>query len=187
MQFDNLSATRLNYICSITKMSEMKILMVCLGNICRSPLGEGILQHKADKAGLNWKVDSAGTGNYHVGEPPHKLSQKVAKVNGLDISKQICRQFVKEDMLHFDKIYAMDKEVYADIKLMSGELWNASKTDLLMNEVYPGENMDVPDPWYGTEKNYHEVFAMISEASDAIIEKFKNQKSKTNSSTANNF
>ena len=90
----------------------------------QKPFGEGILQDKADKAGLNWKVDSAGTGNYHIGEPPHKLSQKVAKINGIDISKQICRQFKKEDMLHFDKIYAMDKEVYYDIKPMSGELWD---------------------------------------------------------------
>jgi len=152
--------------------------MVCLGNICRSPLGEGILQDKADKAGLNWKVDSAGTSNYHIGEHPHCLSQKVAKMKDIDISKQICRQFVKEDMLQFDKIYVMDKQVYLDIKCMSGELWNASKTDLLMNELYPGENMDVPDPWYGNEKDYLEVYAMIDKACDAIVEKFKNQKSK---------
>ena len=66
----------------------MKILMVCLGNICRSPLAEGILENKARKAGLNWKIDSAGTGNYHVGDPPHVLSQKVAKQNTIDISKQ---------------------------------------------------------------------------------------------------
>ena len=71
-------------------------------------------------------------------------------------------------MLRFDKIYAMDNEIYADIKKMSGELWDASKTDLLMNEAYPGENMDVPDPWYGTEINYHIVFEMVSKACDAI-------------------
>src|SRR5437763_8235423 len=116
----------------------MKILMVCLGNICRSPLGEGILQDKADKAGLNWKVDSARTSNYHIGEPPHCLSQKVSKMNGINISQQKCRQFVKEDMLYFDKIYVMDKQVYLDVESMSGELWDASKTDLLMNELYPG-------------------------------------------------
>ena len=114
----------------------MKILMVCLGNICRSPLAEGILDDKIKKAGLNWEIDSAGTGNYHIGEPPHNLSQKVAKQHGIDISKQICRQFKKEDMLEFDKIYAMDKEVYNDIKRMSRDLWNALKTDLLMNEIY---------------------------------------------------
>ena len=149
----------------------MKILMVCLGNICRSPLAEGILDDKAKKAGLHWKVDSAGTGSYHIGDAPHRLSQKVAMLNGIDISNQKCRQFNKEDMLQFDKIYAMDNDVYHDIKRMSGELWNSSKTDLLMNEVFPGENIDVPDPWYGTEKNYHEVYTMIDKACDAIIEK----------------
>jgi len=135
-------------------------------------LAEGILDHKAKQAGLNWKVDSAGTGNYHVGEAPHKLSQKVAKINGVDISKQACRQFRKEDMIEFDKIYAMDMDIYKDIKRMSGELWDASKTDLLMNELYPGEDFDVPDPWYGTEKNFHEVYNMIDKACDAVIEKY---------------
>jgi protein-tyrosine phosphatase len=157
---------------------KMKILMVCLGNICRSPLAEGILEDKAKKAGLNWKVDSAGTGSYHVGDPPHILSQKVAKQNNIDISKQVCRQFAKEDMLRFDKIYAMDSEVYEDIKRMSGELWDASKTDLLMNEAYPGKDLDIPDPWYGTEVNYHIVFDMISKACNAIIEKSQKQQQK---------
>lgn len=145
--------------------------MVCLGNICRSPLAEGILQDKAKRAGLNWEIDSAGTGNYHIGEAPHNLSQKVAHINNIDISAQKCRQFVKEDMLRFDKIYAMDNEVYDDIKKMSGALWNASKVDLLMNEAKPGEDLDVPDPWFGTEVLYHHVFKMISEACDAIVEK----------------
>ncbi len=152
--------------------------MVCLGNICRSPLAEGILDHKAKEAGLNWNVDSAGTNRYHDG-PPHPISQKVAKLNGIDISKQQCRQFTKEDMLRFDKIYAMDKEVYFDVKKMSGELWNEEKTDLLMNEIYPGKNLDIPDPWFGTEKNFSEVFEMINEACDAIIKNFKIRNPKT--------
>jgi len=150
----------------------MKILTVCLGNICRSPLAEGILQHKVIKAGLLWQVESAGTANYHVGEPPHKLSQKVAKMNGIDISRQQCRQFKKEDMLEFDKIYAMDSENYINIKHISGDLWNESKVDLLLNELHPGKNMGVPDPWYGTEEGYHKVYKLISNACDAIIEKY---------------
>jgi len=150
----------------------MKILMVCLGNICRSPLAEGILQHKADMAGLKWKVDSAGTANYHVGEPPHKLSQKVARVNGINISQQCCRQFKKDDMLAFDKIYVMDSENYIDVRRISGELWDEEKTDLLLNELYPGKNMGVPDPWYGNEDGYHKVFKLISDACDMIIEKY---------------
>jgi len=149
----------------------MKILMVCLGNICRSPLAEGILRNKAEKAGLNWMVDSAGTANYHVGEPPHRLSQKVAMLNGIDISHQRSRRFIKEDMLRFDKIYVMDAENYIFIKQLSEELWNENKVDLLLNELYPNENRDVPDPWYGTEEGFHEVFAMLSEACEAIIKR----------------
>ena len=153
----------------------MKVLMVCLGNICRSPLAEGILQHKADKAGLNWKVDSAGTANYHVGKAPHQLSQKVSKLNGIDIGCQQCRQFKKEDLLEFDRIYVMDSSNYIDVKRISGHLWKEEKVELLMNELYPGKNMAVPDPWYGEEDGYHRVFKMISEACDAIIAKYKPQ------------
>ena len=150
----------------------MKILMVCLGNICRSPLAEGILQHKANVLKLNWQVNSAGTANYHVGDAPHRLSQKVAKQNGIDISNQKGRQFVKEDMLRFDKIYTMDSDNYNDVKHMSGNLWDASKVDLLLNELYPAQNKSVPDPWYGNEDGYHIVFDMIDKACDTIIRKY---------------
>ena len=155
----------------------MKILMVCLGNICRSPLGQGVLQHKADAAGLNWTVDSAGTGNWHVGEPPHQLSQKVALLNGVDICNQCARQFKKTDMLEFDRIYVMDKSNYNEVKRMSEELWDESKVELFLNELYPGKNMDVPDPWYGEEPGYHDVFELISMTCDAIIHKYGKAKS----------
>src|SRR5688572_18996136 len=102
----------------------MKILMVCLGNICRSPLAHGILEHKAKQVGLDWKIDSAGTGDWHVGEPPHMLSQKVAKMNGVEICNQCARQFKKTDMQQFDKIYVMDNSNYNDVKRMSSELWD---------------------------------------------------------------
>lgn len=150
----------------------MKVLMVCLGNICRSPLAAGILQHKADMAGLDWEVDSCGTSTYHIGEPPHKLSQKVAKQHGIDISNQRGSQFKKEDMLGFDLIYAMDSDNYAGIKRMSRELWNEEKTDLILNELYPGENRDVPDPWYGGEDDFEEVYKMLDESCKKILEKF---------------
>ena len=150
----------------------MKILMVCLGNICRSPLAEGILQYKAQKAGLEWKVDSAGTGNWHIGHPPHRLSQKVALVNGIDICYLKGRQFTGEDMEEFDRIYFMDEENYRDARLMAGELWNDEKAELLLNEIYPGKNSSVPDPYYGGEDGFHEVFELISRACDAIIEKY---------------
>lgn len=137
------------------------------------------------KTGLNWEVDSAGTGAHDVGCTPHYLSQKIAKQNGIDISNQQCRQFNKEDMLNYDKIYALDMDNYYDIKKISGDKWNEAKVDLLMNEVYPDQNVEVPDPWYGTEKNYREVYAMIDKACDAIIEKFKNLKSKNKTEKIN--
>jgi protein-tyrosine phosphatase len=147
----------------------MKILMVCLGNICRSPLAEGILQNKARKAGLNWTIDSAGTNGYHIGEAPHRLSQKVAGKNGIDISNQLSRQFVKEDIARFDKIYAMSGDVMDDIKRISKEKFDSKKIDLLLNEIYPGENRDVPDPWYGAEDGYHKVFDLIEKACEQLI------------------
>ena len=158
----------------------MKILMVCLGNICRSPLAEGILKHKAKLAGLNWEIDSAGTGNYHIGSAPHHLSQKVAKLKGVDICDQKARQFRKKDMLSFDKIYVMDSSNYNDVRSISKELWDESKVDLLLNELYPHRNINVPDPWFGGEEGFHEVYAMIEEACDAIIKKYAEAPQKIN-------
>jgi protein-tyrosine phosphatase len=162
--------------CLPTYLRRMKILMVCLGNICRSPLAQGILEHKIKQAGLDWTVDSAGTGDWHVGEPPHRLSQKVAKLNGVDICGQSARQFRKEDMELFDKIYVMDKSNYANVKEMSGEYWNENKVDLFLNELFPGDNRDVPDPWYGEEDGYHEVYKLIAKTCDKIIEKYREVK-----------
>lgn len=152
----------------------MKILMVCLGNICRSPLAEGILKDKIKKANLNWEVDSAGTSHYQTGIAPHNLSQKVAKLNGIDICIHGCRQFTKADMLKFDKIYVMDTDNYNDVKRISRELWNENKVELLMNEVYPGEDREVPDPWYGGEEDYHKVYKMLDEACESLINKYRN-------------
>jgi protein-tyrosine phosphatase len=151
----------------------MKILMVCLGNICRSPLAEGILQDKAFKAGLSWSVESAGTETYHIGNPPHPLSQKVARQNGIDICNQRARRFERTDFERFDKIYAMSGDVIDEIRRIAGKNFNPGKVDLLMNEVYPGENLDVPDPWYaGTEPGFQHAFKLIDEACEKIIEKY---------------
>ncbi len=150
----------------------MKILMVCLGNICRSPLAEGILQDKAFKAGLTWSIESAGTNSYHTGEPPHPLSQKVAKLNGIDICQQRARRFTASDFEVYDKIYALAEDVLDEMKRIAGKKFDAAKVDLLMNELYPGKNMDVPDPWYGPEPGYHEVYKMIDQVCDSIIEKY---------------
>jgi protein-tyrosine phosphatase len=150
----------------------MKILMVCLGNICRSPLAEGILKDKAQKAGLNWIIDSAGTNGYHVGEAPHPLSQKVALQNGIDISRQRARKFMATDFENFDIIYAMAEDVLDEMKRITKNKFDPRKTELLMNELYPGKDIDVPDPWSGPEPEYHEVFEMIDKACGKIIEKY---------------
>ncbi|MGF2413429.1 MAG: low molecular weight protein-tyrosine-phosphatase, partial [Ferruginibacter sp.] len=147
----------------------MKILMVCLGNICRSPLAEGILQHKASATGLNWVVESAGTNGYHTGEPPHHLSIKVAELNNIDISNQRSRRFIAEDFERYDKIYAMAEDVMGDMKRIAKSKFDAQKTDLLLNELFPHQNRDVPDPWYGPEKGYHDVFDLIDKACEKII------------------
>lgn len=152
--------------------------MVCLGNICRSPLAEGILQDKAFKAGLNWSVESAGTNGYHDGEAPHHLSQKVARKYGIDISQQRSRRFIPEDFERYDRIYAIATDVLEDIRHIARKKFDASRIDLLMNELYPGRNLDVPDPWYHGEHAYHEVFRMMNEACDRIIEKAGSQHSR---------
>ncbi len=148
----------------------MKILMVCLGNICRSPLAEGILQQRVNQLGLDWIIESAGTNSYHTGEPPHTLSQKVALLNGIDISKQRSRRFEKKDLQNFDKIYAMSDDVIEDMKEIAQECWLESKVALLLNEIEPGSNKSIPDPWYGTEPGYHTVYEMIDKACEKMIE-----------------
>lgn len=150
----------------------MKILMVCLGNICRSPLAEGILQHKARKAGLDWNIESAGTNGFHDGEAPHHLSQKVAGKYGLDISRQISRRFTPGDMTHYDRIYAMADDVLRDIKRMSGNRFDPAKTRLFLEALKNRTDKNVPDPWYGEEEGYDEVYTLIDQAADAIIEEY---------------
>ncbi|MBX2935072.1 MAG: low molecular weight phosphotyrosine protein phosphatase [Ferruginibacter sp.] len=147
--------------------------MVCLGNICRSPLAEGILQDMAIKAGLNWLVDSAGTNGYHTGEPPHHLSIKVAAKNGIDISKQISRKFTSADFDMFDIIYAMAEDVLDDMKRIAGNNFDSAKVRLFLDESFPGQQRDVPDPWYGPEKGYHEVYEIINNNCSNIIKKHK--------------
>jgi protein-tyrosine phosphatase len=156
----------------ILTFAPMKILMVCLGNICRSPLAEGILQEKVLNAGLHWNIESAGTNGYHTGEAPHLLSQKIAKQHGIDICNQRARRFAAEDFERFDKIYALAEDVLYEIKRIAKKKFDESKIDLLMNELYPGKDMDVPDPWSGPEEGYHEAYKLIESACEKIIQKY---------------
>jgi protein-tyrosine phosphatase len=148
--------------------------MVCLGNICRSPLAEGILKSKVKIENLDVEVHSAGTAAYHVGESADPRSVKVAQKNSIDLRSHVGRQFQTSDFDRYDLIYSMDSSNYADIigKARTGS--DKSKVKMLMNELYPGENFDVPDPYFGGSSGFDDVFRMIDQACDIIVDKLKN-------------
>lgn len=149
----------------------MNVLMVCLGNICRSPLAEGILKNKVN--GFKIKVDSAGTAGYHIGNPPDPRSVKVAFDHGIDISTQRCRKFSVKDFDRFDLIYAMDKSNYGNIISLARNQSDASKVKLLLNEI-EAKDREVPDPYYNSNDGFETVFQMIDQACEIIATKIKN-------------
>ena len=142
--------------------------MVCLGNICRSPLAEGILEHKVKQQGLEWEIDSAGTGAYHAGELPDARSIAVAKKYGIDLTNQRARQFKVADFDSFDKIYVMDASNYRNIMHLARNEADKAKVELIRNVVRPNWNEQVPDP-YWNDNGFEEVFQMLDEACDHII------------------
>ncbi|MDB4048446.1 low molecular weight phosphotyrosine protein phosphatase [Polaribacter sp.] len=146
-----------------------KILMVCLGNICRSPLAEGILQSKVNKELVF--VDSAGTAAYHVGNLPDERSIAVAKQYGIDISNQHARKFTEKDFLNFDVIYAMDKSNYQNIISLATSDEDVEKVKMILNESQPDKNYSIPDPYYGGKAGFEEVYKMLNEACDSILYK----------------
>ena len=146
-----------------------KILMVCLGNICRSPLAEGILKSKL--FGFETMIDSAGTGAYHINKKPDIRSIAIAKLNGLDITDQRARQFDVVDFDNFDLIYAMDTSNYRDILRLARNEEDKVKVKLILNEVFPGENLDVPDPYHGGDFGFRNVYNMLDQACDIIAKK----------------
>lgn len=121
---------------------------------------------------MDWEVDSAGTSGHMPGCPPHQYSQKVARLHGVDMCNQVCRNFTSDDMNEFDKIYVMDDNNYFEVKRIAGNNWDKNKVDYLLNEIYPGSNKEVPDPWYGGEDGFHKVYEMIDKACTAIIKKY---------------
>lgn len=147
----------------------MKILMVCLGNICRSPLAEGILKTKIEEKGLDWSVDSAGTGSWHIGEQPDPRSIEKADQYGIDLRYQRARQIRPNDLKEYDLILAMDISNYQDIIRLAPDD-TEKKVELIMNYVQPGHNQSVPDP-YWDDDGFDQVYEMLDKATDAIIEK----------------
>jgi protein-tyrosine phosphatase len=149
----------------------MKILMVCLGNICRSPLAEGIMKEKIKKHNLNWQVESAGTSGAHAGELPDPRSVKTARERNIDITDQRSRKFRSYDFEEFDHIFVMDSYNYQDVILLAQNEAEKKKVKLIMNEVEAGRNIAVPDPYYG-EHGFDKVFNMLNEACEKIVEKY---------------
>lgn len=147
---------------------QVKILMVCLGNICRSPLAEGILASKLPKK--KFLVDSAGTGNWHIGRAPDTRSIAIAKKNKIDISQQKGRQFDSNDFEKYDYIYVMDKSNYDDVIAIAPNDHYKQKVKIILDELFPDENVDVPDPYYGMSNGFEMVYNMLDEVCDLIAQ-----------------
>lgn len=151
----------------------MKVLMVCLGNICRSPIAEGILRHKAAEKGLDIITDSAGTSAFHVGESPDHRMILTASKNGIDISDLSARQFVSADYQNFDLIYAMDESNYENMIRLANNDSDREKVRLILNESAPGSNAEVPDPYYGGDQGFQHVIDLLDVAVDKVIERIE--------------
>ncbi|MDX1332338.1 MAG: low molecular weight protein-tyrosine-phosphatase [Robiginitalea sp.] len=147
----------------------VRVLMVCLGNICRSPLAEGVLSSKTNSDTLI--VDSAGTAGYHVGNPPDPRSVEVAASHGIDISRQRCRRFSQADFDEFDYIFAMDRENLFHLQGLARSEADLKKVSLLL-QAAEMEEEEVPDPYYGGEDGFLHVFRMIDRATDRLLESF---------------
>ena len=147
----------------------VKILMVCLGNICRSPLAEGILQSKLPTG--KFVVDSAGTGGWHVGEQPDKRSIATAKNRGLDISCQKARQFKTSDFTEFDHIFVMDSSNLKDVLRLAPNDTTKAKVSLMMDALHPGQGVNVPDPYYGGPEGFDNVYDMLDQACEIVATK----------------
>ena len=150
----------------------MKILMVCLGNICRSPLAQGILEHKIKEHNLSWYVDSAGTASYHVGNQPDPRSIQKAADYKLDITNQRSRKVDLKDFDEFDLILAMDASNYNNLQNLSEDPTHRSKVKMILNYSYPGENRQVPDPYY--DDGFENVYQLLDRACDKLIAKETN-------------
>ena len=149
----------------------MKILMVCLGNICRSPLAEGVLREKINRRGINGiTIDSAGTSSYHVGDNPDERSVENAKNHGVDIGELKGRQFHVSDFDHFDKIYVMDTNNFNDVLFIARNSEDKMKVEMILNVIYPGTNMSVPDPYLGGEQGFENVYLLLEQACEIIAD-----------------
>jgi protein-tyrosine phosphatase len=148
-----------------------KILMVCLGNICRSPMAEGIIREEFRKKGIEIQVDSAGTAAYHVGEGADSRAQVELAKHNIDISHERAQKFVPKFFDEYDMIFAMDQQNYADILAQVRTEEDRNKVDMLMNLVEKGKNISIPDPYYGGDEGFTRVYEMIKMAGEKLVEK----------------
>lgn len=155
-----------------------RVLFVCLGNICRSPMAEGILRHKANQYGLQLEIDSAGTGRWHAGENPDKRAIKISKERGIDISKLVARQITEEDFEKYDFILVADAQVYDGVADMAMNREQKLKIDYIMNLSHPELNMPVPDPYFGGVEGFEKVFDMLDKACEALIKTIQEKSGK---------
>lgn len=154
----------------------VKILFVCLGNICRSPAAEGILRELVHDVGLEEKleIDSAGTGSWHIGQPPDRRVQTVARRRRIDLSPLRARQVKPSDFETYDYILAMDQENLRDLKDYAPKE-HVSKLGLLLDYVPDVEEKDVPDPFYGNARDFETMFQLVEQASDALLAHIANK------------
>lgn len=148
--------------------------MVCLGNICRSAMAQGILEQKVLATNIVAQVDSAGTSSYHIGEAPDRRAQQKALDYDIDISKQQARQFTVNDFDEFDFIFAMDESNNKDIIRLARNEKDIQKVEMILNLSFPKENKNVPDPYYGGEEGFENVYQLLDNACDVFIKKLKN-------------
>lgn len=151
----------------------MKILMVCLGNICRSPMADGLMRKKVADHKLDVVVDSAGTGDWHVGHSPDARMLETAKRNGVPIDELRGRQFKVEDFDDFDRIIVMDKSNFQNVRKLARDEKDTQKIEMFLDLTHPGKDLEVPDPYFGGEEGFQDVFDMLDAGTDVIIEELK--------------
>jgi protein-tyrosine phosphatase len=149
----------------------IRFLFVCTGNICRSPLAEGILREKLKKHHIEAEIDSCGFESFHVGDEPDTRAQTVASRRGIDLSSHRARLFHVQDFDRFDYIFAMDSSHYANIMRYARNDSDRTRVNYMLNVLTPGENRGVMDPWYHDMKAFEAVFQQLDAACDIIVEK----------------
>ena len=154
----------------------MKILFVCTGNICRSPMAEGILRSKLSKAGIKAEIDSCGFESFHIGDHPDNRAQSICRNYGIDISGHVARLFRKNDFDSFDRIYVMDASHYYSVSRIARSAADLKKVDYMLNLQYPGQDLPVDDPWYHDIHAFEKTYRQLDAACERLIEQLLSSK-----------